>query len=168
MSTLRPQDRVPLCRFTFADGRKCLTPRSEGHPHFCYSHARKAARSHGAEKLARELSYYLSADYLSACDISTAIGCLIPAVVRGDIKPKTATTVAYLAQTLVQTIHLSQHEYINAFGTPAWRDAVRNSVDQNFDYRNPPPLPQPAPQPDPATPSPPELIPTPTPILQPI
>ncbi len=26
MSSLRPQDRKSLCRFTFADGRQCRTP----------------------------------------------------------------------------------------------------------------------------------------------
>jgi hypothetical protein len=35
MSSLRLQDRVSLCRFTFADGRRCRTPRSPHHPHFC-------------------------------------------------------------------------------------------------------------------------------------
>jgi len=41
MSSLRSQDRVSLCRFTFADGRQCRTPRSANHPHFCFDHARK-------------------------------------------------------------------------------------------------------------------------------
>jgi len=60
---------------------------------------------------------FFSGDYLSACDLSTALGRLIPAVLRGDVKPGTARTVAYLAQTLLQTIHISEQEYINAFGT---------------------------------------------------
>src|SRR6266404_4916825 len=155
MSSLRPvgrsaatlvKDRVSLCRFTFADGRQCRTPRSPNHPHFCFDHARKESQAR------------------SANDLSAALGRLVPAVVRGDIKPRTAGTVAYLAQTLVQTIHLAQHEYINAFGTPDWRDAIRGSVNQNFARRNPPPPanPQPPvvaehPQPDPAphTPLPP-------------
>ena len=173
MSSLRPvgrsaatlvKDRVSLCRFTFADGRQCRTPRSPNHPHFCFDHARKESQARSANKLARELSYFLSGEYLSANDLGAALGRLVPAVVRGDIKPRTAGTVAYLAQTLVQTIHLAQHEYINAFGTPDWRDAIRGSVNQNFARRNPPPPanPQPPvvaehPQPDPAphTPLPP-------------
>jgi hypothetical protein len=32
MSSLRSQDGVSLCRFTFADGRQCRTPRSPNHP----------------------------------------------------------------------------------------------------------------------------------------
>jgi hypothetical protein len=86
---------------------------------------------------------------------------LIPAVVRGDVKPKTAHTVAYLVQALVQAIHISQDEYINAFGTDGWRKSIRNSVKYNHD-RFPPaaePQPQPAqpqtqvPQPAPTLPS---------------
>ena len=41
MCSLRPQDRKSLCRFTFADGRQCRTPRA-------------------ADKLARDLSYFFS------------------------------------------------------------------------------------------------------------
>ncbi len=42
MSSLRPvgrsaatldKDRRSLCRFTFADGRQCRTPRAPHHPH---------------------------------------------------------------------------------------------------------------------------------------
>src|SRR6266436_5552206 len=138
------KDRKSLCRFTFADGRQCRTPRSSHHPHFCSDHARKDSQACAADKLASELSYFFSGQYLSACDLSAALGRLLPAVVRGDIKPRSARTLAYLAQTLAQTIHLSKHEYINAFGTDSWRRAVRNSVHQNLNYL------QPSPQPDPA------------------
>ena len=56
MSSLRPQDRKSLCRFTFADGRHCRTPRSPHHPHFCSDHARKDSQACAADKLASELS----------------------------------------------------------------------------------------------------------------
>ena len=171
MSSLRSQDRVSLCRFTFADGRHCRTPRSPNHPHFCFDHARKESQARSANKLARELAYFLSGEYLSANDLTAVLGRLVPAVVRGDIKPRAARTLAYLAQTLVQTIHLAQHEYINAFGTNDWRDAICGSVNQNFARRNPPPPanPQPPlvaehPQPDPAPPTP--LPPTSTEFVQ--
>jgi len=146
MSSLRPQDRKSLCRFTFADGRQCRTPRAEKHPHFCRFHARKESRARSADKLARELAYFFSGEYLSACDLSSALGRLLPAVVRGDIKPRSARTLAYLSQTLVQTIHLAQDEYINALGTDSWRSAVRNSVHQNFDHLQPSPPPGPPPE----------------------
>jgi hypothetical protein len=43
----------------------------------------------------------------------------------------------------MQSIHISKHEYINAFGTDAWRQSVRNSVNYNHDYLFPPPSQQP-------------------------
>jgi len=154
MSSLSAKDRVSLCSFTFSDGRRCRTPRTRNNPRFCPYHAQKEARARAAQKLAQDLTYFFSGDYLSACDLSAALGRLLPAVARGDIKPRSARTLAYLSQTLVQTIHLAEDEYINALGTDSWRQAVRNSVRQNFDYRNPSPSPQPlpdlAPQPAPA------------------
>src|SRR5260370_18161685 len=150
MSSLRPvgrsaatldKDRKSLCRFTFADGRQCRTPRSSHHPHFCSDHARKDSQACAADKLARELSYFFSGEYLSACDLSAALGRLLPAVVRGDIKPRSVRTLAYLSQTLAQTTPLSKHEYINAFGTDAWRQAIRTSVRQNFNHPQAPPPP---------------------------
>jgi len=140
-----PRDRPSLCLFTLADGRRCRTPRTTGHPHFCFYHARKESQARVADKLANDLNFFLSGEYLSANDLCAALGRIIPAVVRGDIKPRTATTVAYLAQTLLQTIHLAQDEYINAFGTPEWRETIHNAVNQNWNYRHPAPPPAPAP-----------------------
>src|SRR5882672_2065982 len=147
----RKNDRASLCSFTFSDGRRCRTPRAAKHPHFCFYHAQKEARARAAEKLGKDLAYFFSGDYLSACDLSTALSRLIPAVVRGDVKPRTARTVAYLAQTLLQAIHISQHEYINAFDTDDWRKSIRNSVNSNHDYLFPPkPKQHESPQPQPA------------------
>jgi len=136
MSSLNAKDRVSLCLFSFTDGRRCRTPRSGRHPHFCFYHAQKEARVQAAEKLAEDLAYFFSGDYLSACDLSTALSRLIPAVIRGDVKPRLARTVAYMIQSLIQTIHISQDEYINAFSTDGWRAAVRKSVKLNSDYEN--------------------------------
>jgi hypothetical protein len=138
MSSLTSKDRVSLCLFAFEDGRPCRTPRTGNHPHFCFYHAQKEARAQATDKLAKDLACFFSGDYLTANDLSTALSRLIPAVVRGDIKPRLARTVAYMLQTQLQAIHLSQHEYINAFGTDGWRKAIRTSVNVNYDYRFPP------------------------------
>jgi hypothetical protein len=138
MSSLKAKDRVSLCLFTFSDGRRCRTPRIAIHPHFCFYHAQKESQAHAAETLGKDLAYFFSGDYLSACDLSTALARLIPAVIRGDVKPKTARTVAYMFQTLLQSIHVSQDEYINAFSTDGWRKSIRNSVKENDAYRFPP------------------------------
>jgi hypothetical protein len=128
MSTLRSEDRASLCTFTFADARRCRTPRHSGHPHFCYFHARQEAQALAAEQAGRDISACFSGRYLSACNLSIALARLFSAVAQGHIKPKTAKTLAYLGQTLLQTIRVAQHEYINAFDTDAWRSAVRLSL----------------------------------------
>jgi hypothetical protein len=138
MPSLTAKDRAPLCLFSYEDGRRCRTPRIASHPHFCFYHAQKESQAQSAEKLAKDLDYFFSGDYLSACDLSTAMGRLIPAVIRGHIKTRLARTVAYMLQTQLQAIHLAQHEYINAFGTDGWRDAVRHSVNANNEHLSPP------------------------------
>jgi hypothetical protein len=137
MPSLSSKDRVPLCRFTFDDGRRCRTPRVSTSPHFCFYHAQKEARAQAVDKLAKDLACFFSGDYLTACDLSTAMARLIPATIRGDIKPRLARTVAYMLQTQLQAIHLAQHEYVNAFGTDGWRKAIRTSVNANYDHRFP-------------------------------
>ena len=89
MSSLSAKHRASLCSFTFADGRRCRTPRIAKQPRFCFYHAQKEAPARTAKKLGKDLAYFFSGDYLSACDLSTALGRLIPAVVRGDVKPHT-------------------------------------------------------------------------------
>jgi len=131
MPSFTSKDRVSLCLFSFTDGRRCRTPRAGHHPHFCFYHAQKEARARAAESLVKDLACFFSGDYLSACDLSTALARLIPAVIRGDIKPRLARTVAYMFQTQLQAIHIAQHEYIHAFGTDGWRKAIRTSVNAN-------------------------------------
>ena len=117
MSNNRSKDRSSSCSFTFIDGRRCRMPRRAGHPFLCAFHARKEAQALAGQQAAEEIAYHLSGSYVSACDLSSALGRLFSAVAQGQIKPKTASTLAYLAQTIVQNLHLAEHEYINAFGT---------------------------------------------------
>ncbi|SRR6266851_3078797 len=143
MSTTRSKDRAGLCSFTFANGHRCRSLLSASHPHLCYYHARKESQARAADQIGRDISYFFSGRYLSACDVSAVLVRLFSAVASGKLKPKTASILAYLGQTLLQTIHLAQHEYINAFGTNSWRDAVCSSVNDNSDY-SAPPAPQPS------------------------
>ena len=166
MSTNRSKDRASLCSFTFADGRQCRMPRREGHPYLCAFHARKEAQALAGQKTADDIAYLLSGSFISACDLSSALGRLFSAVAQGQVKPKTASTLAYLSQTLVQALHLSQDEYINAFGTDYWRETIRISHEQNAD-RLCPPEPQPSdpvPAPDPAESTASEEAPTDAPV----
>src|SRR6266567_2022229 len=118
------KDRKSLCRFTFVGGRQCRTPRSPHHPHFCSDHARKDSQARAADKLARELSYFFSGQYLSACDLSAALGRLLPAVVRGDIKPRSARTLAYFSQTLAQTLPATRTTAGSGSPCSGWSELV--------------------------------------------
>jgi len=53
MPSLSAKDRVSLCQFAFADGRRCRTPRTGNNPHFCFDHAQKEARAPAAESLGK-------------------------------------------------------------------------------------------------------------------
>lgn len=131
MSTNRDKDRASLCSFTFADGRRCRTPRRDSHPHLCAFHARKEAQAHAGEEAGEDIAFFLSGDYVSAGDLSFALSRLFAAVAQGHVKPKTASTLGFLGQTLVQTLHLAQNEYISAFGTASWERTVAHNFKQS-------------------------------------
>ena len=118
------KDRSRLCAFTFADGRQCRTPRRSGHQHLCYFHAQKEAESLAAKQAGEDISSFLSTNLLSACDLSAAMARLFSAVARGDVKPKVASTLAYLSQTMMQSIPFAQHEFCEAFSSDSWRKAI--------------------------------------------
>ena len=132
------KDRSPnLCAFAFADGRQCRTPRCSGHLHFCYFHAQKEAESLAAQQVGEDISRFLPTKLLTACDLGAAMSRLFCAVAQGQIKPKVASTLAYLAQTMLQSIPIAQHEYIESFNTNTWRSAVRVSFRQEDEANTP-------------------------------
>ena len=138
MSTNHSKDRASLCSFTFADARQCRSPRT-AHPYLCAFHARKDAQALAGEAAGKDIAYHLSGSFVSACDLSSALGRLFSAVAQGQVKPKTASTLAYLGQTLVQALPIAQDEYINAFGTDHWRKTIRISHEQSANHTSPAP-----------------------------
>jgi hypothetical protein len=144
MSSLRPQDRASLCRFSFADGRRCRTPRSPNHPHFCSDHARKESQARTADKLALELAYFFSGEYLSACDLSAALGRLITGVARGDIKPRAARTGGLLVPnprldhpSCPGRVHQRPRHRLLAQGRPQFRQAELRPLQRLPSVRTP-------------------------------
>src|SRR5260370_17306853 len=138
MSSRRSQDRASLCSFTFADGRRCRSPRQSGHLQYCCDHARKQAQAQAAEDIGRDAGYFFSGRYLSACDLNAALGRVFAATAQGHVKPKLASALAYLAQVMVQCIQISQQEYAGAFGGDGWRGSTKSSPNSNSAYPNPP------------------------------
>jgi hypothetical protein len=108
-----------LCAFTFSDGRQCRTPRCSGHLYLCYFHAQKEAESLAAQQVGEDISRFLPTKLLTACDLGAAMSRLFCAVAQGQVKPKVASTLAYLAQTMLQSIpipgrihQLLRHRYL--------------------------------------------------------
>jgi hypothetical protein len=158
MSTNRSKDRSSLCSFMFVDGRHCRIPRRVDHPYLCAFHARKEAQTLAGEAAGKDIAYHLSGSFVSACDLSSALGRLFSAVAQGHVKPKTASTLAFLGQTMVQILPIAQDEYINAYDTDTWRETIRESHEQSANHMEPdppssdpePPEPEPEAEPEPA------------------
>jgi len=144
MSVLRPHPRKtvpPTCVPSPLPMAASRTPRCSGHLHLCSA----------AKRAGKDVSTFFFANLLTACDLSAAMARLFTAVAQGQIKPKVASTLAYLSQTMLQSIPIAQHEYCEAFGTEPWRKAVRSSFTSSA------PAPQPAPKP-PASSAPPTPV----------
>jgi hypothetical protein len=116
-----------LCAFTFGDGRQCRIPHCSGHLHLCYFHAQKEAESLAAQQVGQDISRFLPVKLLTPCDLGAAMSRLFCAVARGEVKPKVASTLDYLAQTMLQSIPIAKHEYIESFDPDTWRSTVRSS-----------------------------------------
>ena len=117
-----------VCRFAYADGRRCRMLICASHTYLCTSHALKESQALAAEKIGRSLAASLSHDFITACDLTAALSQLFGAIAQGHLKPKTANTLAYVGQTIAQTLRLSQQEFVSAYGVQAWRSAIRDAV----------------------------------------
>src|SRR5260370_6981361 len=107
MSTIRSKARASLCTFTFADARRCRTPRFARHPHLCYFHALKESRANASVTIGNRILDRFSGSYLSACDLTSALGQVFSGVAQGSINPKTAAPLAYPGPTIAHPIQLA-------------------------------------------------------------
>lgn len=133
-----------VCSYTFADGRQCRTPRISRESQLCHFHSKKQAEAERRRRIGFEIGGWVTTEYLSANDLGHALGLVFSQTLQGTIKPKTASTLAYLGQTMMQTIHLAQHEYINAHGADAWRQVIRSATSDPGRVQNSQPAAMPA------------------------
>jgi len=119
-------DRPRLCAHTFDDGRRCRTPHRSDHT-LCHFHARKEAETLARQSAAAKITYDLSGECIAFRDVSAAIAHTISAVAHGHIRPKAATTIAYLCQSLVQSAVHAESEHIRTFGFQDWKDEVTHT-----------------------------------------
>jgi hypothetical protein len=128
MSTAQAMDRTHSCAFTFANANHCRMPLSPSHPYLCTFHARKEASARGAERAGQQIAYDLSSRYVSFADLSSAIAHTISAVAQRHMTPRAATSIAYLSQTLYQSISCAETDYVRTFGVDAWKRTMAHNL----------------------------------------
>ena len=126
----------PRCKFQFADGRRCRMLR-DPRLDLCLFHNRELLQLQSAEEIGAEL-LALGGNFQDPIALNFVLGKLFAHVATGRMHRRTASTLAYIAQLLLQTldkkrynIARDQHDYralipaLNAlYGpTPAARPA---------------------------------------------
>jgi hypothetical protein len=109
-----------LCKFPFADGRRCRMLRYPGHPHLCLFHARAELQQLEAARLGTELGQTLTGDFTTATDINHALGRLYTAIAQGRIPARTAATMAYVGQLLLQSVNGVKSEFKFSYNFDQW------------------------------------------------
>jgi hypothetical protein len=127
MPTALAVDRSRVCTYTFENSSKCRIPLSAGHPYLCTFHARKDTENRASDDAARDIAFHLSGRYVSFCDLSAAIAQTITAVAYNHIPTRSAATIAYLTQNLVQSLAGAEREYKETFGIYAWRQTIADN-----------------------------------------
>jgi Fe-S-cluster containining protein len=111
------------CAFIYTDGRRCRTPRRPDHPSFCPTHAKKFDRLTEEEKLRAEF-VSLSGNLNTVTDINHVLTKVFNAMAQGRISHRTANTLGYLAQLLLQSMPEVRREVNGAVGNSGAYDAL--------------------------------------------
>src|SRR5215475_7695205 len=110
-----------LCKFPFADGRRCRMLRYSGHPHLCVFHARAELQQLEAARLGTELGQTLTGDFLTSSDINHALGRLYTAVAQGRIPARTGCTLAYIGLLLLHSVKRVKSEFTFSYKFESWQ-----------------------------------------------
>jgi hypothetical protein len=136
MKTPAP-DSTPRCAFIFADGRRCRMSKRPDHPSFCPTHAKKFDRLTEEEKLRAEF-VSLSGGLNTVIDINHVLSKIFNAMAQGRISHRTANTLAYLAQLLLQSMPDVRREVNGAVAHSGAYDALlRQQVPLFHKFRKP-------------------------------
>ena len=152
MSKHASQDRASLCLFACSDGRRCRMLRAAD-PYLRNCHARREAEDFARQKIGRNISSAFSGECVSATSLSIALARTLAATAQGQIKPKTSRHHRLSQPTIMQAVQHASHEYMQAWGTEAWRQAIRSCFGPPPQPSSPspsdrPPLDPPCPQPE--------------------
>jgi hypothetical protein len=128
MSTTLAVDRSRLCTFVSVAGRGCSMPLFSTHPFLCTYHARKEAQACAAHNAGQDIAYSLSTRYLSYNDLSAALAQTISAVAQQRLSTRTASTIANLSRTLLNSVAGAEKEFIAAYGQEYWKDRIDENL----------------------------------------
>lgn len=113
-----------LCKFAFADGRRCRMLRHPAHPYLCLTHAHSELQLQESGRLGTELSQTLTGDFMTATDVNHVLGRLYTAIAQDRIPPRNAATLAYVGQLLLQSVAGVKSEFTFAYNFDQWNDLL--------------------------------------------
>jgi hypothetical protein len=117
MSAKKPRTtrRIPRstnrCNFRFADGRRCRMLRHGRRDELCLFHTRELLQLKSSTELGAEL-LALGGNFQNPIAINLVLGKLFAAVATGRMHRRDASTLAYIAQLLLQTIDEKKYQRI--------------------------------------------------------
>jgi hypothetical protein len=144
------------CRFAFADGRRCRSPRCAADSPFCATHARarteaepsagcrprrvraplgvppkdsQPARTH---TLTLDLTP-ISGEFRTATDVNRALGKVFCLLAENRIPRRNAVALGYIAQLLLQTLPAVREELISGLGYQVWRETLDSALCEQED-----------------------------------
>ena len=94
---------APRCNYLFADSRRCRMLRHHSSDELCLFHHREFTHLKFSEDLGAEL-VSLGGQFQNHININLVLGKIFAAVATGRMHRRDASTLAYIAQLLLQTI----------------------------------------------------------------
>jgi hypothetical protein len=116
-----------LCKFPFADGRRCRMIRHYDHPSLCIFHARAELQLKECDRLGAELAATLTGDFMTATDVNFVLGKLFTALAQNRIPARNAHTLAYIAQLMLASHSNLKKEYKFAYSFDRWNEMFKNA-----------------------------------------
>ena len=113
----------PRCTFSYSDGRRCRMLCRPPHLSLCPFHAREELQILEAGKIAAAFAS-VTGGFYTFTDVNQALGTLFRFVAANRIPPRSAVTLAYLGQLLLQSIPGVEREANLVRGRDGWRNLL--------------------------------------------
>jgi hypothetical protein len=117
-----------LCRFAFSDGRRCRMLRHKNHTALCLFHAHAERQLLESHRLGAEMAATFTGDFLTAADINHVMGKVFTALAQNRIPQRTAATLAYLGQVMLNSLPMAKKETTFVYSYETWKDLIDNAT----------------------------------------